>query len=80
MNLSMSYIGSGMAFLYPVGVKVERYEDDFHFWYVNGFRPDPAIKQEVVGEKPKEEMNEGPRLTTIYSRRREGWRTRGWVR
>lgn len=70
----------GMAFLYPVGVKVERYEDDFHFWYVNGFRPDQAIKQVIVQGKPKEEMKEGPQLTTIYSRRWEGRRTRGWVR
>lgn len=70
----------GMAFLYPIGVKVERYEDDFHFWYVNGFRPDPTIKQMIVEGKSKEETKEDFRLTTIYSRRGEGWRTRGWVR
>lgn len=69
-----------MAFLYPIGVKVERYEDDFHFWYVNGFRPDPTIKQEIVEKMPRREMKEGPRQTTIYSRRREGQRGRGWMR
>mgnify|MGYP001565935694 CR=1 FL=1 len=67
-----------MAFLYTINDKVGRYEDDFHFWYVNGFHPDPKLK-EAVEEKP-EETSEG-RLSTIgHFRPRENARTRGWYR
>ncbi|MEK7064239.1 MAG: hypothetical protein AAB973_01365 [Patescibacteria group bacterium] len=68
-----------MAFRYPINDMVERYEDDFHFWYVNGFHPDPKLKEEIVEEKAKE-TSEGKLPVVTRFRPRENARARGWYR
>jgi hypothetical protein len=52
-----------MAFRYIVNKRVEVYESNFHFWYVNGFYPDPKQKEEIVEEKLADET------TLRYSQR-----------
>ena len=73
-------MANDMAFRYPLNDKVETYEDDFHFWYVNGFHPDPKLKEEIVEEKPKE-TSEGKPPTINHFRPRVKARARGgWYR
>lgn len=68
----------GMAFHYIINNKPEWFESDFHFWYVNGYKPDPELKQEIVEEKPVDETKlsyshgngEGGR----HNRARNSWR------
>ena len=51
-----------MAFKYLVNGEAETYLDDFHFWYVNGFHPDPKLKEET-----EETKKEGRWPEVVYS-------------
>ncbi len=72
-------MANAMAFRYPLNDKVETYVDDWHFWYVNGFYPDPKLKEEIPEENLKE-TNEGNLPPISHSERRVKARVRGWYR
>lgn len=59
MNL-LKYVivASDMAFRYSDG---QIYESNFHFWYVNGCKPDPELKVEEVETETRVEG--GARIT-----------------
>lgn len=67
-----------MAFLYMIDHKLERYESNFHFWYVNGYKPDPKLKQEIVEEEAMRETHlsysQSNREGGRHDRARSSWR------
>lgn len=66
-----------MAFRYIINDKVEVFENDFHFWYVNGYHPDPDLKLEIDEEKTKE-TRVWPEI--VYSKRKNKNRRSGWYK